>query len=492
MPKLILLEEFPIELGRGVDWATGNLKGTVFPDHVEARTTDGEHARKTTFDLVFAENSAQLLETKTSAARASFGNGVFSASGSVTQSLLKQSSTYSVRLFVAVDVQLATETMAKAVAEDPDVDAVEPMEFVLKYGTHFVQGRQRGATLIGVLEIETSSHLERMQLMAELSASGVIGYGQGGGAASHTATLEKILSGKTIKVNYTHVGGQFSPASDTWRDFFSAADNFSTTVTRENAYVREIWLEGYEYVKEISGELGLAVRRIVRDQIYRLDMLALVSSRLLESIGDLKQVIAHPHRFMPNAVEEATDLLPEFEKAHMELLRQVVAVEDDIGHDPKMPSIPLYTRPVEVVPDVIAPPPQIAPRLIVYTGPSKTGERHEIGAGPFPAGLSARIRSLEIVGDFPPNSWWITFRAYTNGPIDFQTFVTPCTVNVLPGLDPLAEPRTYRAFNIMTGREEDILLSGWFHRTTEVLITKNADTSRLPPQFLGMGMVKLA
>ncbi|MBB3221853.1 MAC/perforin domain-containing protein [Pseudoduganella umbonata] len=199
MPKLILLEEMPIEIGRGVDWATGNLKSTVLPEVVEVRTIDGVQAKKTTFDLVFAESSAKFLETKTSAARASFGNGVFSASGSVTQSLMKNSSAYSVRIFVAVDVQLATEVVGKAIAEDPSVDEVTPQEFVLKYGTHFVQGQQLGATLVGLLQIETNSYHERLQLMAELSASGVMGYGQGGGAASHNQVLEKILSGKKLR-----------------------------------------------------------------------------------------------------------------------------------------------------------------------------------------------------------------------------------------------------------------------------------------------------
>ncbi|MBB3221852.1 hypothetical protein [Pseudoduganella umbonata] len=253
---------------------------------------------------------------------------------------------------------------------------------------------------------------------------------------------------------------------------------------RENAYVREIWLEGYEYVKEISGDLGLAVRKLVRDQIFRLDTLAIASSRLLDVIADIKSVLANSERFTDNAVEEARDLLPQFEESHRLLLKEVGSVEDDVGYEPPKQSIPLYMRPVEVSPPPVEPPVGLQPRVIIYTGPSRTGERREVFAGPLPPDLKNKIKSLEILGDFQVNTWWISFRLYTNGPIDFQTFISPCVVNVL---SEFGSPRTYRAFNIMTGNEEDIRLSDWFGGTSEVVIVKNSDSSKLPPTFNGLG-----
>ena len=479
MPTSIgfLNDELPVFLGNGVNWATGAVLQSAITN-VEEEPPSGRDAAKARYELYLLEAWSDITRRQSQEARASLAMGLFGGSASSANSLVQRTSAYSVRIVVEIDVELPIIALKRPNSE---VSLTDVAEFVATYGTHFVLGRQRGASLIAIFSIATSTEEERQDLVNNIRLSGVLGGGSYGGSAGISESLERISGSRAITFQYQLSGPKISVSSDDWRTFLRAVDGFVGSVTQENSFNRRIWLEGYEAAKGFDGPFALKLRRLVLAQQRKLDQIAKVVDKIRERQAIILEVTGQPRRFTDADVAAMTNEKDEVDEALAAALREAEDVAVDPDHVVALPILAPFIRPKES--SRLPPQPQVprSPRLVVYSGRSKTGSAYEFTApgANFAAEINDRMQSFEIVGDFPVNSWWITF--YYNGNFDGprQTFVAPCSVNVIASERGLM----YRAFDISVGREVDIPLSIYLDRSSSVKIERNEDRSKLPPWF---------
>lgn len=473
--RLDLNDDIPAALGDGLNWATGELRQTLV-DAPQEETPSGQLASQTDFRISLLESWTDYQASSAGTARANLGIGVFGASTSAATSLFEKTSSYAVRLLVTVDVLLPTVQLKDPITQ---LQYDDPSKFVAKHGTHFILARRRGATLIGLISIDTASREERRDLRVKLSASGALGSFSASGSATLSQSLESIVGSRIVSCYYAKKGGNFVIASNDWKTFLSATDSFPASVTQDNAFNRMLYIESYEYVSGISGALALSVRKSVLEQQFRLDDLGALLSKYQENLASARYVIERPDRFSSADFDSMRESADRLAKAIQAIRREAERVAIDIDYLPKLFEIPAFVLPIEqqTAAPQPAPIPASAPIITCYTGPSQTGQAFQFaeGASDFPPGLNDRMKSFVIQGDFRPNTYWITF--YMNGNQDrsIQTFVTKNVVSTFTQPD-----STYTEFDIALGKETPKKLAQSLAQASSVRIWRNPDDTVQP------------